>query len=220
MARKGRPRKANGKRHPNGKLVQKPKAKDPTAKVTEARKRFGSYYASALGRFYASGFMGEGDVAKDRYEGALRFLRVYAAVYGGPYYRCPLDQSVRGRGAEYNNPYAKEDREWMREMMQKLEWSGCYPYLEQLLSISYIDEGPEWLSRMLDVQLWNRELAELNAQLRAKAKVEGKMFSPLWPKDIHPGDRVVADAAIKALDVLSPERRVVGIVAMRWDDAA
>lgn len=216
---RGRPRKT-GKRHPGGKLVHKPKPKDPTAKVAEARKRFGSYYASALGRFYASGFMGEGDVAKDRYEGALRFLRVYAAVYGGPYFRCPLDQSPRGRGAERTNPYAKEDREWMREMMQKLDNSGWYPFLEQLLSISHVDEGPEWLSRMLDVQLWNRELAEMNAQLRAKAKVEGKLFTPLWPKDINPGDRMVADAAIKALDVLAPARKVVGIVAQQWDNAA
>lgn len=219
MAKRGRP-STPGKRHPNGRKVHTPKAKDPTSKVMEAKRRFGTYYCSALGRFYASGLMGKDDLAKDRYQGALRFLRIYGSVYGGPYFRSPLDQTPRGKGHERENPFAEQDREWLRTAMAALDVSGCYPYLEQLLCLTNVDSGPGWLDRMLDVQLWNSELASLNNQLREKAKATGNAFAPQWPKAMDPRDQMIADAAIKALDILAPARRQSQIMSETYEDAA
>ncbi len=112
------------------------------------------------------------------------------------------------------------DRDWMRRAMASLDMSGCYPYLEQLISISTADAGPEWLDRMIDVVQWNNNLANLNKQLRAQAKDHGHDYAPRAPKVIDPRDQMIADAAIKAMDILAPPMRSVDVVAVRWDNAA
>ncbi len=220
MARKGRQSKP-GKRHPSGKLVQrKAKPVDPTAKIVEARRRFGTYYCTAYGRMYASGFMGDEATAKGRYEGAEHFLRVYAAVYGSPGYHCPLDQSPKGRGMERENPFAEQDRNWLREVTKQLDDAGCYAYLEQILSLANVTDGPTWLDALLDVQLWNRNLAKLNARLKELAIEHKTEFKPKWPKAYAPEDQMVADLAVKALDILAPDHRAIGIVSARYENAA
>jgi len=193
MARKGRPSKP-GKRQPNGKRKTAPKPIDPTAKVVEARRRFGSHYASALGRFFASGLMGETAIAKGRFDGAQRFLRIYRDVFGAPSYHCPLDQTPKGCGDAPDNLFAEQDREWLRQAMMALDASGSYPYLEQVLSLHHVDAGPAWLDRMLDAQLHGRV--------------------------IDPRDQMVADAAIRALDILAPEPVPSRILVRHYHDAA
>jgi hypothetical protein len=219
MARKGRPSKP-GKRQPNGKRKTAVKTVDPTAKIATAKRRFGSHYASALGRFFASGLMGEIDVAKGRFDGAQRYLRIYRAVFGAPGYHCPLDQTPKGAGGHRDNPFAEQDREWMRSAMKALDASGCYPYLEQVLSINHVDAGPAWLDRMLDVQRWNAELAGLNTQVRDKAKREDAAFTPMERKTVDPRDKMIADAAIRALDILAPEPVRSRILVEFYTDAA
>lgn len=217
--RKGRPRKT-GERHKNGRLVHTPTFDRGTDRTQTMKAMFGTFYASAAGRMFASGLMGEQDVAQARYQGLTRFVRIYARVYGTAGYRCPLDQTPKGMDHEHvDREQAQRDRDWLRSAMASLDMSGCYPYLEQLISINTVDTGPAWLDRMIDVRQWNQNLANLNKQLRDHAKQHGTTFEPLTTKAIDARDQMVADAACKALDVLSPPVRV-GIVTERWDDAA
>lgn len=185
------------------------------------QKMFGTYYATAAGRMFASGLMGEQSEAWGRYQGLQRFVRVYGAVYGKSGYRCPLDQTPKGQDADHTDQeQAQRDRDWLRRAMASLDMSGCYPYMEQLISISTVDSGPAWLDRMIDVQQWNLNLDNLNKQLRRVAKEAGREYVALATKQIDRRDQMIADAALKALDILAPAVREVGVVVERWENAA
>lgn len=220
MARKGRPSKS-GKRHPNGRLAHTPTFDRGTERVQALKAMFGTFYASAAGRMFASGLMGEQDEALARYQGLQRFVRVYKRVYGGTGYRCPLDQTPRGEDHDTTDmEQAERDRQWMRHAMHSLDASGCYPYMEQLISVNHVDQGPAWLDRLIDVMQWNSNLANLNKQLREKAREQGRAFVPLTGKLPDARDQMLADAVIKALDILAPPSKAGRIVMERWEVAA
>src|SRR5690606_6642415 len=93
MARRGRPRKA-GKRTKAGALVRDSYAMpiyDHGTERAQARfKRFGTHGATALGRAYASGLLGDEQEASIRYDAGKRFSRLYSALIEQGRYRCPL----------------------------------------------------------------------------------------------------------------------------------
>lgn len=210
-----------GKRNSKGRLIHTPKFDHGTERAQAMRREFGTYYVTAYGRMFASGLMGAQDEASARYSGLQRFLRLYGRVYGNYGYRCPLDQTPRGRDSEHVDPeQAALDRQWLRAAMSSLDESGCYPYLEQVISPATFDSGPAWLDRMIDVIRWNRNLAALNRQLRAHAKESGRAFAEAMPMVIDPRDQMVADAVNRALDVLAPHAAPRKVLAQWWDDAA
>lgn len=217
MGKAGRKAKA-GKRERNGRLQRnnypEPKLEKPSAWVAERVARYGVHYCWALGRAYASGLLDDGD-ALSRYQAAKKFVRVYQRFYGSDAYACPLDNSPRGSNVVdlTISEYQERDREWLRTAMDSMDVSGGRPYLEQLLSRQHTDQGPPWLDRLLDVVLWNQELPQLNAQLRAK---HGSGFVPLGLKEFNPHDRMILDTAIRALDVITPERKPLGILAQTY----
>lgn len=220
MGRKGRPSKA-GKRYANGRLVHVVKFDRGTERVQVQKGMFGTFYASAAGRMFASGLMGEQDEALGRYQGLQRFLRLYRRIYGAPGYRCALDQTPRGEDhEEIDLEQAERDRTWMRHAMRSLDASGCYPYLEQIISVNTVDQGPPWLDRLIDVRIWNNNLDNLNKQRLEHSRQHRRGFEPLAAKSADRRDEMIADAVCKALDILAPAKRKGVVLFERWDDAA
>lgn len=190
MARKGRPRKSNAKRHPNGRLVHEISIVKGSEWVQAQQAKYQTHYSTALGRAYAAGKLGEDESALDRYQGGKRFARVYNRVIGGETYRCPLDRTPRGSLGEIEASEQEQwDHDWLFEAMAALDNAGLRPWLDQLLTRAHTDHGPPWLDRLLE---------------------GGK----------DPADAMVLKVALNALDVVAPVRKDIGIRAVRWDDAA
>lgn len=184
MARKGRPTKP-GRRTKSGRRVPDARPIDKgNDRVQERRARYGDHHATALGRAYAAGLLGDAAEAQDRYIAGKRFARVYARVIRVQAYRCALNDSPRGNPdlATIDPEQIERDRadqDWLFAIMRKLDDEGLRPWLDQLVSDCYVDSDPYWLANIL---------------------AGGK----------HPADLMVLQAAIKALDCIAP-RRAVGI---------
>lgn len=190
MARKGRPRKSNAKRHPNGRLVHEVSIVKGSEWVQAQQAKYQTHYSTALGRAYAGGLLGGEGIALDRYQGGKRFARVYNRVCQGETYRCPLDRTPRGCETETEaSDNNQRDHDWLFAVMASLDDGGLRPWLDQLLARGHTDHGPHWLDRLLN---------------------GGK----------YPADLMIMDAALLALDVVAPVRKDIGIRAVRWDDAA
>jgi hypothetical protein len=190
MARKGRPRKPGGKRHPNGKRVHEPSIVKGSDWVQAQQAKYQTFYNSALGRAYAGHLLGDEATALDRYQGAKRFARIYNRVIGGETYRCPLDRTPRGSVGEIEgSEHEQRDHDWLFAAMRSLDDAGCRPWLDQLLTKAHTDHGPAWLDRLLD---------------------GGK----------DPADQMLLKAAIQALDVVAPARKDAGIRTAHWEQAA
>jgi len=164
-----------------------------------------------MGRAYASGLLG-GEEAKDRLQGATRFVRLHQLFFGASVYACPLDDTPRGGNvvALEVTERQKHNRDWLREIGAKLEQDGTRPYVEQLISAVHTDTGPPWLDNLLDVVEWNACLPDLNKQLRAKG------VEPKGKRDYDPRDQILLDAAIKALDVMAPPAKPLGILVQHY----
>lgn len=176
---KGRKRK-QAKRTESGQISRagtKPESSRPSEWVARQRDRFASYYNSALGRAYKAGLLDDPQVegkGKDRYENARRFAEVYRRVFGGPHYRCALNDAPRGSdGDTGHSERDRDNREWLRAAMARADATGCRPYLDQLVSQLFTDAGPHWLDALLST------------------------------KRDDPRDRMVLEAAIKAMDAIA-----------------
>lgn len=123
-----------------------------TPRIQELRARFDVHYSSALGRAYASGLLGEGQEANDRYDAGKQLARVRQRYFGHRSIRCPLDTSPRGLGptilTDREVEQACKDKAWLEEIQSKMD-RGCAPYLDQLLSDIHSDAGPSWLDDLL-----------------------------------------------------------------------
>ncbi|MED5545771.1 MAG: hypothetical protein VX309_01085 [Pseudomonadota bacterium] len=191
MARRGRPKKKNVKRHPGGQPVRVALHDKGSEWVQCQRAKYGTHYNTALGRAYAGEMLGkDAQVAHDRYIAGKRFARIYNRVIGGETYRCALDASPRGGLTDVEiSEYDQRDRDWLFEMMKVLDASGTRPWLDQLLSRLYTDTGPYWLDNLL---------------------AGGQ----------HPADKQMMAAANAALDRLVPERRQDRILVAHYGGAA
>lgn len=187
MAR-GRPRKT-GKRERNGRLQREANQYDRGSEwVQKMRDRYGEHYSSPIGRLYASGLLGEEEIARVRYDVGKKFARLYARMIERPY-RCALDTTPRLRVVNSTDTWEDLDmleREhaeqgWLFEAMDKLDRAGLRPFLDQIVGKQYTDAGPYWSDALLK---------------------GGK----------HPADRMVLDAALKALDEISPALRTARIL--------
>lgn len=186
MARKGRPRKP-GRRVGN----RPPRLVTPHDKgnerVAAMRERFGEHYSSAIGRAYASGLLGEHDVAIVRYHAGKRFQRAVERFFEVGRVKCPLGQQARSGGPAVQiaaHPFEQEEWEWLCAVADRLDQAGLRPWLDQLTLGLYHDAGPYWLDAMLD---------------------GGR----------HPADIAVLDVAIKALDLIAPAVPVATIRVVR-----
>jgi hypothetical protein len=73
-----------------------------------------------------------------------------------------------------------------------------------------IDRGPSWLDTMIAVIDWNAGLGAMNAELRARGE------PTFLPRAQQSGDTQILAAAIRALDIIAPEQKPMGIVAQKW----
>lgn len=187
---KGRPRKA-GKRHPGGQLVHVAAYDHGSDWVKAQQAKYQTHYSTALGRAYAGHLLDKDEaVALDLYQGGKRFARVYNRVCGGETYRCALDRSPRG--AESTLEASEQDR-----------------------------HDRDWLRAATD----SMDVAGVRPyldQLLTRAHTDR---GPMWLDNLldggkHPADMMLLKAAIRALEIVAPVRKEVGIVAVRWDDAA
>lgn len=166
MAR-GRPRKS-GKRHPGGKLVQVERFDRGSDWVQGQQAKYQTHYNSALGRAYAGHLLGDEAEAQDRYMGGKRFARIYNRVIGGETYRCPLDRTPRGSETETEaRENDQRDHDWLFAAMRSLDDGGLRMWLDQLLTRAHTDDGPAWLTRLLDGGRDPCDLVILKAALKA-----------------------------------------------------
>jgi hypothetical protein len=205
----GRPRKS-GKRFKCGKLrAPEQRLERPSAWVAAQYARFGVHYCWALGRAYASGLLGDGAEALNRYQAAKRFVRLYQRFFGGAAYACPLDDSPRGENVVSLDvsEHQENDRRWLAAAMDSMDVSGCRPYFDQLISAVNVDRGPHLLDAMIAVGDFNEGLSAINAERRKDGK------APLVRQSVHPLDQMVLAAALQALDMIAPQPRPARILA-------
>lgn len=184
-----------GKRTPSGQLSRAGQPKGETlagqasAWVKGQQAKFGNHYTTALGRAYASGLLGDGNEAMNRYQAGKRFVTLYQRFIGGSVYRCPLNDDPRGNVIDLWPDYETNERQshWLMTAMDSMDVAGVRPYFDQLISSLYTDTGPYWLDAIL---------------------AGGK----------QPADLAVLKAAIRALDIIAPETKPVGIVSQHWLD--
>lgn len=187
MGRKGR-KASPGKRTKSGRLYRDnypTPIYDRGSDWVQARKaKFGDHYSTAIGRAFVTGLLGDGDQAKDRYTMAKRLAATRKRYYAHRIPSCALDVSPRGGNVvmivtEDQAEQALADKHWLAHAERAMD-RGCVPYLDQLLSDAHTDEGPYWLTNLIEGPCDNR-------------------------------DKMVLDAALKALDALIPNRRA-GII--------
>lgn len=215
---KGRPRRS-GKRTKAGRLITPQTFDQGTDWVRAMKARFGEHYSTALGRAFALGFLGEGVEANDRFQAGKRFMRLHRIVYGGTHYRCPLNDSPRGNVSDMHEGVNLNDRQWLDAAIDSMDVAGVRPYLDQLLSTLYTDAGPYWLDNLFEVILWNEdyirwnreELPVINAYLIRCGK---EPEAPRERREFDIRDQIVLAAAIRALDIMAPERKQSQIISV------
>lgn len=173
-------RRKEGKRTASGRLSRavveiEGRFDKGSAWVQLMRARYGENYNSAIGRAYASGLLGEGNEAKDRYDKARKFIALYGAVIGRDRYRCALNQAPRGSSGEFEPTQRDiDDQEWLLVNMDRIDATGCRPFFDQLTCHLFTDHGPSWLDALLNTKHKDRR------------------------------DTMILDAAIKGIDAIGP----------------
>lgn len=159
--------------------------------VQAQRVRYDTHYNTALGRAYVSGLLGDNEqLANDRYIAGKRFARTYNRVIGGETYRCALDCTPRGGLTEI------EASEYDR---RERDW-----LMDMMCSLDRAGVRP-WLDQLL-----SRQYTDVGPYWLEALLAGGK----------HPADQRVLDAAVKALDMLCPPRRDIGIRSAIYEGAA
>lgn len=178
MARAGRKSKP-GKRYPSGKRIIAPALVKPSEWVAEQVKRYGQHYCWPMGRAYAAGLIGAGDEAKSRLQAAQKFVRLYRLFFGGDAYTCPLDDSPRGTNTV-------------------------------LLTVSDNQErNREWLRQaMRDMDIVGVRPYFDQLITRQHIDTGPEWLDRLLAKRDDLRDRIILEAATKALDIITP-RQVV-----------
>lgn len=192
MARRGRPSKA-GKRHPNGRRVHEAGFDKGSEWVQARREKYQTHYSTALGRAYAAGLLAEdADVALDRYQAGKRFARVYNRIVGGEIYRCALDRSPRGCAV------VPSDADALEREVRDQEWLFA--------SMSALDAAGcrPYFDQLIAVSHTDHGPAWLDRMLAG-----GR----------DPCDKMLLEAAVNALDILAPARKIGSIVAAQYGDA-
>jgi len=177
MGRKGRPQKP-GKRRNGRPAVDH--SFDRGSEWTQAMKaRYGEHSGSAIGRAYAAGLLGEEAIAKDRFAAAKKFARAYQRIISQDRYRCALDRAPRGNLAYDLSPEAT----------------------------AFELEEQDWLFKAMDT-LDRTGCRPYMDQLLAVAHVD---HGPAWLDRLlngnHPADKMILDAALQAIDAITPKKR-------------
>lgn len=121
-------------------------------RIRAQRERYGENYNSPIGRAYASGLLGDEATAMNRLQAGKRFARLYSTLIEQRRYGCPLGRELRSMGTvdEVSGMEAcMRTQEWLFDAMRDLDAEQLRPWLDQMLSIEYHDEGPVWLTRLL-----------------------------------------------------------------------
>lgn len=182
MAR-GRKAKA-GRREPNGRLQRN---HSPTPAYDHGNERIQA--ARARYGVHYSTALGRayaggllGDRADDLYAGGKRFVMVYRRLIGGEAYRCPLDDSPRGENVVELEPTDRDRRDH------------------------------EWLFAAMD----ELDVAGVRPWFDQLISALNHDHGPEWMDRLLKGgrdpiDRMMLDTAIKALAILAPPPRPLGI---------
>lgn len=187
---RGRPKK-QGARYKSGKL--RPVYDKGTDRIRAMTDRYGTFYNSPIGRLYKSDLLGTEDIALPRYQAGARFARLYSRHIQQGTYRCALDNTPRGRLHDIEDAEAIE-----REQAQKQWLFAAMDSLDVSGCRPYFDQIVSTLHTDHGPPWVDRLLAG------------GK----------DPCDLIILDAAIRALDIIAPEQKPMGIVVAHWDDAA
>lgn len=177
MARKGRPSK-QGKRYPNGKL--RPVYDKGTERVQALADRFGTFYNSAIGRLYKSGLLGPEEDALPRYQAGARFARLYTRHIQQHTYRCALDTTPRGSLHDIDDP------EEIERMQRQKQW--------------------------LFAAMQSLDVAGVRPYFDQIISTNHTDHGPPWADRLlaggkDPCDKIILAAAIRALDILTPDAR-------------
>jgi hypothetical protein len=187
VSRSGRKSKP-GKRYPNGKRKIPTVTYDRGSEwVQGQRKRYGEHYGSALGRAFAAGLLGED--AQRLFDAGKHFVRTYNRILGGPGYRCALDDTPRGGNLALVEDHDPDRQEW--EVKQQ-RW--LYAIMDSL----DVDGSRPWLDQLIHTNYIDH--------------------GPLWLDRLLAGGKDPADlmflkAAMRALDVIAPEKQKSRILA-------
>jgi len=194
MGRRGRKSKPNKVRTNTGRISRAkavnnndaPKESSrPSAWVDSQRDKFGVHYNTALGRAFVSGLLGEGQEANDRYAEAKRFARVYARTISQDRYRCALDRTPRG------NLALAEDPDEIAYEIEQQQW-----LFEAMAKIDATGCRP-FFDQLISTLHTDRGPYWIDALISGHT---------------HPADVAVLNAALKAIDAITP-KRVARIVA-------
>lgn len=149
----GRARK-HGKRTASGRLSRAKRATVQawdygTERTAKKWADFGQHGSSAIGRAYAAGLLGQGSDAKARLDAGNRFAATYSQMIVQRAYTCPLGQNSGGSSSEGNPERDQARQDWLFAAMDRLDRTGSRPWLDQILSVQYVDAGPYWLDRVI-----------------------------------------------------------------------
>lgn len=188
-ARKGRPRKA-GRRTDTDRLSRAgaiPSYDKGSERIQAMRERYGEHYSSAIGRAYVSGLLGEESIARVRYDTGKRFQRAVERFFEVGRVKCPLGaQRVSGGLSVQITANPFEEAEW------------------------------QWIIAMAD-KLDDKGLRPWLDQLTLGTYHDA---GPYWLDALldggkHPADLAVLNAAISALDLITPSQPVSVIRVVR-----
>jgi hypothetical protein len=182
MARK---RKA-GKRTASGRLSRSLDATfDHGADHARARKeRYGTNGADAIGRAYVHGYLGDGNEAKLRLDTSRKCQRNYWRNV--PAARCALDDTPRGNSSQ--TPEQIEGDKWAETFVsmfcQAVNRMGpdYRRAFDQLVIDPMPDCGPEWLDKLIAVQLrWEYDVRRAESQGLEPPKELGRYWETSAP---------------------------------------
>lgn len=181
---KGRKRKT-GPREKNGRPSRAgiPRFDKGTERVQAMRERYGEHYTSALGRAFALDLLGDGIEATVRLDVGKRFAAIHGKLIARPY-RCPLNDAPRGMADDHDS----HDR------------------------IEHDRAEQEWFFAMAD-KLDRAGLRPWLDQLISPVYTD---HGPAWLDRLldggkDPVDLTLLQTAIKALDLIAPKVRSLGI---------
>lgn len=179
-----------GERFKSGKL--RPLFDKGTDRVQALQDRFSTHYTTALGRAFKAGLLGEGTEGKARLDAGNRFSSLYSAMIERGRYSCPLGKETRSTGFSAQISDMSRDQE-------KQDW-----LFEAMAVLDKAGLRP-WLDQLI---------------LDAYHDKDPPWLARLLKGGDHPADVMVMQAAIQALDVISPPRREIGIRVAHYDAVA
>lgn len=152
MAR-GRKRKLNIKREPNGRPSRKGLVRiqfdHGTARAQVKFQQYGTDGADAIGRAYQAGLLGpNADAIKDT---ARKIAKAYWPMLEIGSYRCTLNDGAGGSNDNVDHERIKDRERWLTSILRRIDALGPHTRrcFDELVIDVHPDSGPNWLERVI-----------------------------------------------------------------------